>query len=77
LQLIGEERIPVPMAPGRPARIDYEYERNGLYALFMLNEPLSGWREVVVGDQRTANDFAQVIGGCALSSRGHDCAGHG
>ena len=27
----------------------------------MLTEPLRGWREVVVGDQRTAVDFAQVI----------------
>jgi DDE superfamily endonuclease len=27
----------------------------------MLNEPLPGWREVVVADQRTAVDFAQVI----------------
>ena len=61
VQLIGEKRIPVPMAPGRPVSIDYEYERNGVCALFMLNEPLRGWREVVVGDQRTAVDFAQVI----------------
>ena len=27
----------------------------------MLTEPLRGWREVVVGDHRTAVDFAQVI----------------
>src|SRR6266496_5120046 len=61
VQLVGETRIPVPMAPGRPARYDYEYERNGVAAVFMLTEPLRGWREVVVGDQRTAVDFAQVI----------------
>ncbi len=61
VQLIGEKRIPVPMAPGRPVRFDYEYERNGVCAVFMLNEPLRGWREVVVADQRTAIDFAQVI----------------
>ena len=61
VQLIGEKRIPVPMAPGRPAHIDYEYERNGVCALFMLNEPLRGWREVVVADQRTAVDFAHVV----------------
>src|SRR5882757_3709384 len=29
VQLIGEKRIPVPMAPGRLARFDYEYERHG------------------------------------------------
>src|SRR5215467_9388068 len=57
VQLIGEKRIPVAMAPGRLARFDYEYER----ALFMLNEPLRGWREVVVADRRTAIDFAHVV----------------
>jgi hypothetical protein len=61
VQLISEKRIPVPMAPGRLARFDYEYERNGVCALFMLNEPLRGWREVVVADQRTAIDFAHVV----------------
>src|SRR5260370_14159391 len=61
VQLVGETRIPVLMAPGQPARYDYEYERNGVPAIFMLNEPLRGWREVVVGDHRTAVDFAHVI----------------
>ena len=28
-QLIGEARLPIPQAPGRPERIDYEYRRNG------------------------------------------------
>jgi len=60
-QLVGETRTPLPMAPGRPARFDYEYERNGVCALFMLNEPLRGWREVVVGDHRTAIHFAHVV----------------
>ena len=27
----------------------------------MVNEPLRGWREVVVGDHRTAIDFAHVV----------------
>jgi hypothetical protein len=61
VQLIGEKRIPVPMAPGRLARFDYEYERHGVCALFMVNEPLRGWREVVVADQRTGIDFAHVV----------------
>jgi DDE superfamily endonuclease len=61
VQLVREKRIPVPMARGRPVRFDYEYERNGVCALFMLNEPIRGWREVVVADQRTAVDFAYVI----------------
>jgi hypothetical protein len=61
VQLVGEKRTPLPTAPGRPARFDYEYERRGVCALFMLNEPLRGWREVVVADQRTGVDFAHVI----------------
>src|SRR3954471_17805901 len=28
-QLIGETRLPVDAAPGRPRRVDYEYERKG------------------------------------------------
>ena len=28
-QLIGESRVPVAAKPGRPARVDYEYVRNG------------------------------------------------
>jgi len=45
-QLTAETRIPVPMKPGRPARHDYEYERNGTANLFMLFAPLEGWRHV-------------------------------
>jgi hypothetical protein len=28
-RLIAETRVPIPMKPGRAARVDYEYERNG------------------------------------------------
>ncbi len=61
VQLVGETRTPLPPAPGQPARYDYEYARHGVCALFMLNEPLRGWREVVVGDHRTALDWAHVV----------------
>lgn len=43
-QLIGETRRPVPPAPGRPAREDYEYRRLGTCNVFMATEPLTGWR---------------------------------
>ena len=59
--MIWETRIPLPVTPGRPARYDYEYERRGVCARFMLNERLRGWREVVVGNQRTAIDWAHVV----------------
>ena len=60
-QLIGETRTPIPAAPGRPERADYEYVRNGTANLFMLFEPLAGWRHVAVTDRRTKVDFAQVL----------------
>jgi hypothetical protein len=43
-QLLAETRLPIPMKPGRPARCDYEYERNGTANLFMMFAPLEGWR---------------------------------
>jgi hypothetical protein len=60
-QLIGEVAQPVPAAPGRPERIDYEYTRNGTANLFMISEPLTGRRHVEVTDRRTAVDFAKVV----------------
>ena len=60
-QLLGEVREPLPLRPGQPAREDYEYERHGTANLFLLSEPLRGWRHVKVTDQRTRVDFAQVI----------------
>jgi hypothetical protein len=60
-QLIAETRVPVPMKPGRPARYDYEYERNGTANIFMLFAPLEGWRHVKVTDRHTAADYAQVL----------------
>jgi hypothetical protein len=60
-QLTAETRLPRPMAPGRPARQDYEYKRNGTAALFMLFAPLEGWRHVSVAAHRGAIDYAQVL----------------
>ena len=39
-QMIKETRAPIPAAPGRKARHDYEYERNGVANLFMMFAPL-------------------------------------
>jgi hypothetical protein len=60
-QLIAETHVPVPMKPGRPARHDYEYERNGTANLFMLFAPLEGWRHVKVTDRHAAVDYAHVL----------------
>jgi hypothetical protein len=60
-QLVKETRVPVPAKPGRPARYDYEYERNGTANLFMLFAPLEGWRHVKVTDHHAAVDYARVL----------------
>jgi hypothetical protein len=60
-QLVAETRQPIPAAPGRPERIDYEYERNGTADLFLVTEPLVGQRTVTVTARRTAVDFAAVL----------------
>jgi hypothetical protein len=60
-QLIAETRQPRPAAPGRPARVDYEYERKGVANLFLFSEPLRGWRAVSVTERRTMIDWAHAI----------------
>ncbi len=60
-QLLGDVTPPLPMAPGHPAREDYEYVRGGVSNLFLACEPLRGWRHVTVSDRRTRRDFAHVI----------------
>ncbi len=60
-QLVGEVREPLAAKPGRAARYDYEYERNGTANLFIVSEPLAGWRHLKVTDRRTKFDWAQCI----------------
>jgi hypothetical protein len=60
-QLIGEVIQPLPATPGQPERFDYEYTRNGTVNLFMVFEPLLGWRHVGVTERRTAKDLAEVL----------------
>jgi len=60
-QLVGEVRGPLAASPGRPARHDYEYERNGTANLFIVCEPLAGWRHVEVTERRTKLDWAHCV----------------
>ena len=60
-QLIAETRVPIPAKPERPARHDYEYQRNGTANLFTMFAPLEGWRHVKCTDPHTAVDYAQVL----------------
>src|SRR5260370_6166953 len=49
---------PLPVQPGQPERIDYEYERIGTANLFVMVERLTGYRHVEVTERRTAVDYA-------------------
>jgi hypothetical protein len=49
---------PLPVQPGQPERVDYEYERVGTANLFVMVEPLTGYRHVEVTERRTAVDYA-------------------
>ena len=60
-QLVKETVTPIAAQPGVPERVDYEYERNGTANLFMLCEPMTGWRSVEVTKQRTAIDYAHLL----------------
>ncbi len=60
-QLIGDILAPVAMKPGRTRRQDYEYKRNGMANLFVMVQPLAGWRQVDVTDRRSSLDFAREM----------------
>ena len=60
-QLVGETRVPIGAGPGRPQRIDYEYERRGTADVFIFTEPLGNWRCVEVTETRTRIDWAIQI----------------
>ena len=60
-QLIGETRTPIPAAPGRPLRIDFEYRRSGVCTIFMASEPLAGRRIVSVTERKTKRDWALFL----------------
>ena len=60
-QLVAETRKAISVEPGQPKRVDAEYRRCGTASVFMLNAPLDGRRHVRVREQRTRDDFADVI----------------
>lgn len=51
----------LPIEAREPLRQDYEYERNGTANIFMAVEPLIGKRKTFVTDQRTNQDFAELL----------------
>jgi transposase len=60
-QLIGEAREPVAARPGKTARVDYEYVRNGTANVFMFVDAHRPWRHAKVTDRRANRDFAECM----------------
>jgi hypothetical protein len=50
-----------PGAHGDAERRDYEYVRQGTANLFVLVEPLAGWRHIAVTARRTKADYAEQL----------------
>lgn len=60
-QLVSATRLPISMTPGRIARHDYEYKREGTANLFMAFAPLEGVRYVKVTSHRGKTDYAHFL----------------
>jgi len=60
-QLLAQVTLPLPVAPGQPAREDYEDGRRGVCNLFLVCEPLRGWRGVMVSARRTRIGWAHCV----------------
>jgi hypothetical protein len=61
VQLVKEVKRSIPATETHARRVDYEYERAGVANVFMLAEPLAGWRKVVIRPTKTKLDFAKVM----------------
>lgn len=59
--LHAEVREGLPPKLGQVERRDYEYERHGTANLFVMVEPLAGWRHVAVTEHRTKQDYAECL----------------
>lgn len=60
-QLVKETIEPIQAKPGQKERYDYQYERNGTANIFMVCNPISGWRMAKVTQRRTAIDYAHLL----------------
>ena len=59
--LRSDARPGEPCAPGRPARADYEYVREGVCNCLLFFDPDAAWRHVAVTEHRASVDFARAM----------------
>ena len=60
-QLLNDKLLPLRMKPGKEAREDYEYIREGTCSIFVFTQPLGGWRRAEALERRTKVDFAHQV----------------
>jgi len=60
--LHAEVRPPIPMAPGKIAKRDNEYERRGTVNVFCAVEPKAGRHFTLPTPNRSAPEFAKALG---------------
>lgn len=60
-QLLSDIRAPLPMQPGHSRREDAQYQRHGVWNLFVALEPAAGKRAVRVTERRTKVDWAHFV----------------
>jgi hypothetical protein len=60
-QLIEEVVTPIPASSGSLEKQDYEYKRNGVCNIFMVNEPLTGKRYVEITDKKTKKEWGKLV----------------
>lgn len=60
-QILGNRREPIPMRPGDVEKVDYQYLRNGVVAIFCFIQPHTGRIVHAVEATRTAVDWAEKI----------------
>jgi len=60
-QLIRDSRASLPMKSGAPAKLDYEYIREGTCNVFVAVEPRGGRRVAKVTERRTKPEFVRFV----------------
>lgn len=59
--LLEDSLMPIEPKPGKSKKQDFQYNKNGTCNLFMITEPLVGWRDVKVTDTRKKDDFVECL----------------
>jgi len=60
-QLVSETRAPIPAAPGRVQKYDYEYKRAGTANIFLFFDRHQGWRRAKPTKHKGNADFARCM----------------